>query len=206
MEGRANQMDFSKLDQNEKLAVYGAGASILGPILASVSFGFGGLGVSWLTLLVALGMLAVVFLPQLSPQTTLPGSKGSLMVVVGGIAAVLALLSLLGGLGLLGLFGVDPIFVLGWLIGVAGGLLMGWAGWQEFQAEGGKLQFGAPSTGTPTAPPPAPAERTEPTEPTEPAEPERTNDAPAQQAEPEATREDQPRPGEPPADDRRMDI
>ncbi|MDQ2690072.1 MAG: hypothetical protein M3Y29_07350, partial [Chloroflexota bacterium] len=101
-------MDFSKLDQTEKLAVYGAAASIIGPLLASAGFGF---GVGWFTLLLALAMLAIVFMPQFSPRTNLPGSKGSLMLVVGGIAGVSALLSLLSGLGLLGLFGLSPIFV-----------------------------------------------------------------------------------------------
>jgi hypothetical protein len=54
------------------------------------------------------------------------------------------------------------VFVLGWLIGIAGGLLMGWAGWQEFQAEGGKFQLGTSAPGsTPgasTEPPPPAAE------------------------------------------------
>jgi hypothetical protein len=128
------RMDFSKLTQNEKLAVYGAIASIVGPVLASMGFG---LGVGWLTLLLAIAMLAIVFLPQLSPTTTLPGSKGSLMVIVGGIAAVSAALALVGSLGWLGFIGTNFL-----LVGIAGGLLMGWAGWQEFQAEGGKLQLG----------------------------------------------------------------
>jgi hypothetical protein len=136
-------MDFSKLGQNEKLAVYGAIASIVGPVLSSMGFGF---GVGWLTLLLAIAMLAIVFLPQLSPQTALPGSKGSLMLVVGGIAAVSAALALLGSIGLLGFFGSNIVFVLGWLLGIVGGLLMGWAGWQEFQAEGGKFQLGNATT------------------------------------------------------------
>lgn len=135
-------MDFSKLSQNEKLAVYGAAASIIGPVIAS-GLGF---GAGFLTLLLAVGMLAVVFLPQLSPTTTLPGSKGSLMVIIGGIAAASAALALLSSIGWLGFFGTNLIFVVGWLVGIAGGLLMGWAGWQEFQAEGGKLQLGSAST------------------------------------------------------------
>jgi hypothetical protein len=133
-------MDFSKLNGNEKLAAYGAIASIVGPILASLNFGF---GVGFFTLLLALAMLAIVFMPQLSPSTTLPGSKGSLMLVVGGIAAVSAALALLSSIGWLGFFGTNVVFVLGWLIGIAGGLLMGWAGWQEFQAEGGEFRLGA---------------------------------------------------------------
>ena len=136
-------MDISKLGQNEKLAVYGAIASIVGPVLSSMGFGF---GAGWLTLLLAIAMLAIVFLPQFSPQTTLPGSKGSLMLVVGGIAAVSAALALLGSIGLLGFFGSNIVFVLGWLLGIVGGLLMGWAGWQEFQAEGGKFRLGNATT------------------------------------------------------------
>lgn len=151
-------MDFSKLDQNEKLAVYGAVASVVGPIIATAGFGF---GVGWLTLILALAMLAVVFLPQLSPQTTLPGSKGSLMLVVGGIAALFAVLSLLSGFSFIGLLGFSAVFVIGWLLGIAGGLLMGWAGWQEFQAEGGKFQIGSAPPSSPPAAPPPPAETTE---------------------------------------------
>lgn len=150
-------MDFGKLSSNEKLAVYGAIASVVGPVLASIGFGF---GAGSLTLILALAMLAIVFLPQWSPQTQLPGSKGSLMLLVGGIAALSAALALLSSLGWLGLFGSNVVFVLGWLIGIAGGLLMGWAGWQEFQAEGGKFQLGtsAPgSTRTDTSEPPASA-------------------------------------------------
>ena len=154
-------MDFGKLNSNEKLAVYGAIASVVGPLLASFGFGF---GAGFLTLLLALAMLAIVFMPQWSPQTQLPGSKGSLMLVVGGIAALSAALALLSSIGWLGLFGSNLVFVLGWLIGIAGGLLMGWAGWQEFQAEGGKFQIGTPAGSTPasSAPPSAPTDNTAP--------------------------------------------
>jgi len=101
-----------------------------------------------------------VFQPQIAPTTNLPGSKGSLMLVVGGIAALSAALALLSSLGWFGLFGANAVWVIGWLIGIAGGLLMGWAAWQEFQAEGGNFRVGtasaAPSTQTnQAAPPPA---------------------------------------------------
>lgn len=150
MEGWAALMNFSKLDQNEKLAVYGAIASIVGPIVAAVGYGF---GVGWLTFILAIAMLAIIFLPQISPQTQLPGSKGSLMVLVGGIAGVSSLLALLTGFGLLAFFG--GIGLIGWLIEIAGGLVMGWAGWQAFQAEGGKFQLGMPAASAASAPPPA---------------------------------------------------
>ncbi|MCC6618241.1 MAG: hypothetical protein IT341_04280 [Chloroflexi bacterium] len=145
-------MNFSKLSSNEKQAAIGAIASVVGPILATYGFGFGAGG---LTLILALAMLAIVFLPQFAPGTQLPGSKGSLMVIVGGIAAASAALALLGSIGYLAYFGSNLISVLGWLVGIGGGLLMGWAGWQEFQSEGGKLQLGSSGASAPP-PPPAP--------------------------------------------------
>jgi hypothetical protein len=145
-------MDFSKLSGNDKLAVYGSVAAVIGPILSSVAFGFGAGG---LTLLLALAMLFIVFQPQIAPQVNLPGSKGSLMVIVGGIAALSAAWALLASLGWFGLFGANIVWALGWLIGIAGGLLMGWAGWQAYQAEGGKMQIGMPASSN-AAPPPAP--------------------------------------------------
>lgn len=180
-------MDFSKLSSNEKLAVYGAGAAILGAVIAQIGsiYGAGGL---WLSVLLAIAMLAIVFLPQWSPSTTLPGSKGSLMLIVGGIAGIGALLGLLAILPALGLFGLyGGLWFVGILIGIVGGLMMGWAGWQEFQAEGGKFQIGTQSTGAtpPAAAPPAPQATpqsapppaaTPPAPPAPSAEPTRTNE------------------------------
>lgn len=141
-------MDFSKLSQNEKLAVYGAAAVIIGGIV-----GLGAAGLGFIAVLAAVGMLAVVFLPQLSPATRLPGSNGSLMLALGAVAAVILVLGLLSVLGALDFLLRAAFFAtLFYLIAVAGGVLMAWAGWQEFQAEGGKFQLGssAPAAGSPT--------------------------------------------------------
>ena len=152
-------MDFSRLDANEKLATYGAILSIVGAILATIGFSIGAL---WLDLILGVAMIVIVFLPQWSPQTSLPGSKGSLMLIVGGIAAIGALLGLISILGALGFFALyGGLWFIGLLIGIVGGLMMGWAGWQEFQAEGGKFQLGNASAGSappPAAPPASPAE------------------------------------------------
>ena len=154
-------MNFSKLSSNEKLAVYGAVAAIIGAFL---SFGGGGsFGV-----LTGVAMLVIIFLPQLSPTTQLPGSKGSLMLIVGAVAGIGALLALLAWLPYLGLFG--GVFI-GLLLGIVGGLLMGWASWMEFQSEGGKFVLGMPaSTSTPAAPP-APPMAPPPAAPAPPAPP-----------------------------------
>ena len=149
-------MDFSKLSSNEKLAAIGAVAAIVGALL---SFGGGGT----FTLLTGVAMLIILFLPQFSPNTTLPGSKGSLMLIVGGVAGIAALLSLLAILTVLGAFALyGGLWFVGLLLSTAGGLLMGWASWKEFQAEGGKFNLGTASSAPPppvppTAPPAPPA-------------------------------------------------
>lgn len=157
-------MDMSRLTSNERMAVYGAGASILGAVLTLFGYGFGGGGL-WLTFLLSLAMLFVVFQPQWAPGTKLPGSKGSLMVIIGGVAALgalIALFSLLSFFGILAGFAGFFLFpLLGLLIGIIGGAMMGLAGWREFQAEGGTLRIGTgpvSSSGTPPAatPPTAP--------------------------------------------------
>ena len=150
-------MDLSKLSSNDKMAAIGAVAAILGAFL---SFGGGGS----FGILTGIAMLLIIFLPQFSPTTKLPGSKGSLMLIVGGVAGVGALLALLAILPVLGAFAFyGGTFFVGLLLGIVGGLLMGWASWKEFQSEGGKFNVGmattpppAPPASTYVPPPPAP--------------------------------------------------
>jgi hypothetical protein len=153
-------MDFGKLSSNEKLAVYGSAATLIGGIVGGTVSALG-----WLAFVAAIAMLAIVFLPQLSPSTSLPGSKGSLMLICGAVAGIIMVLALLTILGLLGTyFAVLPLNAIFFLIAVVGAVVMAWAGWQEFQSEGGKFQVGTasgtsaspPATDT-SAPPPPPA-------------------------------------------------
>lgn len=147
-------MDFSKLGSNERLAVYGSIAVVIGGLV-----GLGAAGLGLIAVLAALGMLVVVFLPQMSPSTNLPGSKGSLMLGLGAVAAIILILGFLTVLGALGiLLQFSFVGTLFYLIAVAGGILMAWAGWQEFQAEGGKFQLGtaAPNSARPSGAPNAP--------------------------------------------------
>lgn len=143
-------MNFNSLSSNEKLAVYGAIAAIVGVLIASFLS-----SLAWVTLLAGIAMLVVVFLPQLSAGTALPGSKGSLMFLVGligGVAGALALLLSVTQLGAyFSFYVVQALFL---LIGVAGGLVMAWAGWQEFQAEGGSFKLGTTGAGSTVAGPP----------------------------------------------------
>lgn len=133
-------MNFSTLNATEKMAVY---ASVVVAILGlwSWSHAWGTLMV--LAVLAAIGMLLVLFAPSIMPNTKLPGSKGSLLLVTGGIAAVIWALSALTYLGWI--FGHLATFdTLQFLVGLVAALAMGWFGWQAFQAEGGKFQIGAP--------------------------------------------------------------
>lgn len=128
-------MDVSRLGRYERLAVYGSIALIVCGVIG-YSYGLTALG-----MLAAVAMLAVVFLPQLAPGVDLPGSRGSLMVAVGGlggIAMLLALLQAAGGVLFINTNLRDLLF----LGAVAGGALMARAGWQAFQAEGGRFQLG----------------------------------------------------------------
>jgi hypothetical protein len=144
-------MDFSKLSSNEKLAIYGSVAVILAGLISN----WGGL--LFLSILAAVGVAVVVFLPQFSPTTSLPGSKGSLLAALGIIAAAGAVITALQWIGYLGLLG--SLNTIMFYIAVIGSLVMAWAGWQELQSEGGKWVFG--TTGSPStsaaAPPPAAA-------------------------------------------------
>jgi hypothetical protein len=151
-------MDFSKLGSNEKLAVYGAVATVVGGFIAAITyFTYGG---AWIGIIAGIAMLAIVFMPQFSPTTRLPGSKGSLMLIVGGVAGAVLVLVFLINLGFVFRgFGIgDALFI----VAVAGGIVMAWAGWQEFQAEGGQFKLGTSgggaASGSAAAPPAASAE------------------------------------------------
>ena len=133
-------MNFSTLSATEKMAVY---ASVVVAILGlwSLTHAWGGLMV--LPVLAAVGMLLVLFAPSIMPTTRLPGSKGSLLLLTGGLAAVIWALSAISWLGWIfdHLAAFDTIQ---FLVGLVAALAMGWFGWQAFQAEGGKFQIGAP--------------------------------------------------------------
>lgn len=137
-------MDLSKLDQAEKMAVYGSIAVVLAGLVSA------GGGLLFLAILAAIGMVVVVFLPQFSPGTSLPGSKGSLMAALGFVAAGAALITLLQWIGYISLF-FSSFTVIMLIVAVVGALVMAWAGWQALQAEGGRWQFGTSTTAATSA-------------------------------------------------------
>jgi hypothetical protein len=159
-------MDLSKLDQNEKLALYAAIVLFLAGLISN----WGGL--LFLSILAALGVAIVLFLPQMSPGTTLPGSRGTLLATLGLVAFGAAAIELLRYIGytieFLGEYGT-----LLFLVALIASAVMAWAGWQALQREGGKWQFGtekattAPAAAADTAATPAAAPEPTPAVPTD---------------------------------------
>jgi hypothetical protein len=134
-------MNFSKLSATEKMAFY---AAVVAVVLGIYSFSNNWGALILVALLAAIGMLVVLFAPGIMPNTKLPGSRGSLLVVTGGAAAIVWAISALSWLSWI--FGhLATVDTLLYLVGLVAALAMGWFGWQAFQAEGGKFQVGGPS-------------------------------------------------------------
>lgn len=147
-------MNFAKLTQNEKVAAIAAAVTIVGGAVAASSYRTW--GPAWLGVIAGVAMLVVIFLPQMSAGTSLPGSKGTLMLIAGGIGGLIMAFMLLTTLNFT-FTDFDASSVM-FLLAVAGGLVMAWTGWQAFQAEGGKFTIGSsggssPSAAAPAAPP-----------------------------------------------------
>ena len=176
-------MDFSKLTQNEKMAAVGAAVTIIGGAVAASTYRTW--GPAWLGVLAGIAMLVVIFLPQMSAGTNLPGSKGTLMLIAGGVGGLFMAFMLLTTLGFT--FTDFDAASLMFLLAVAGALVMAWAGWQAFQAEGGKFNVG--SSGGASASAAAPPAATPPTPPAEAAPPPPAPAAPATPAAPAAPSE-----------------
>jgi len=142
-------MNFSKLGANEKMAVYSSAVLVLAGIISN----WGGL--MWLSVLAGIAVLAVVFLPQVSPTTKLPGSTGTLLVSLGAIAAAGAVIEILRYLNYF-FNTLDDWQTWMFAIALIAALYLFWTGWQAFKAEGGKFQMGAAAVPpVPMVPPPA---------------------------------------------------
>jgi hypothetical protein len=160
-------MDFSKLSSSERMTVI---AAVVVGVLAIYALAYGWGGLMALALIGAVAVLAIIFLPQMSPNSSLPGSRGTLLLVAGGGAALFWALTTLVELSYI-FNNFDEIDTWIFLIGFAAALWLGWQSWRAFQAEGGTFRLGsssdasAPSATQPPAeaaaaspPPPASSE------------------------------------------------
>jgi len=142
-------MNFTKLDQNEKTGAIASAVLVITGLIAAATYST--YAMTWLAIIAGLGMLFVVFQPQIAAGASLPGSKGSLMLVLGGVAGAIMLLAFVLSIQFVFLrFGLPDLL---FLIAVASAVAMAWVGWQEFQREGGKFTLrSAPAAGTASAP------------------------------------------------------
>jgi hypothetical protein len=131
-------MDWSKLSSSDKTAAVAALVVVVTAVI-SVALQWGYLMV--VSLLAGLGVLAIVFQPQVRPAMALPGSRGSLLLGLGVIAAAATILAGLPWFGYItrNLISFD---VLQFLVGLVAAVVLAWTGWQAFQAEGGKFRIG----------------------------------------------------------------
>ena len=129
---------MGNLSSSDRMIAISAGLVVILSLYALFN-AWGGLVV--VPLLTALAALVILFLPAISPNTKAPGSKGSLLMVSGVLAALFWLLAALTWIGWI----VDHLGSFDtwlFLIGFAVTLWFGWLCWSAFQAEGGKFQFG----------------------------------------------------------------
>lgn len=153
-------MNLSKLSANEKMAVYSSVVLVLAGIISN----WGGL--MWLSVLAGIAVLAVVFLPQVSPTTKLPGSSGTLLVSLGAVAAAGAVIEILRYLSYF-FNTLDDWQTWMFAIALIAAVYLFWTGWQAFKAEGGKFMMGAAAVPpVPMVPPPAAAPPATPSAPT----------------------------------------
>ena len=154
-------MNLAALSSNEKMGVYAAVVVLVTSIWSLVN-DWGGWIV--LPLLASIAMLLVLFQPSLMPTTKLPGSKGSLLLVTGLVAALGWVISAVGWIEWISNH-IGSIDTLQFLVGLVASLVMAWVGWQAFQGEGGQLKMGMPAAGGTATMVPPPAPPVEPTAP-----------------------------------------
>ncbi len=138
---------WKKLNANEKMVMYGAGAVVIAFLLGVVGGGFG----SGSADLIAAIVVGVIYWLKYSPnKITWPLPVQTLVLVISGIAALFAVLALLSLLSFLAFgFGIFGIAV---IVNAIGCGMMAYFAWKEYQA----MPKTAPPS-TPTAPPAPPA-------------------------------------------------
>jgi hypothetical protein len=155
-------MDLSRLSASDRLVGLTAAVVTVTAVISAAN-GWGSILV--LAALAGIGAIGVIVAPHLAPTARLPGSKGSLLVILGAVA----LLSWVPPLIVWLTWIVEQLAAFNtiqFLVGFVSSAILAWTGWVAFSAEGGMLQLGAPprsTTPTETSPEPAaPATKSEP--------------------------------------------
>jgi hypothetical protein len=132
-------MDRTRAAANERASAL-AGAAVALTGFLSVVDGWGAILV--LAVLAGLGAVGVVLAPRFAPSARLPGSPGSLLVLLGVVAVLAWIPPLIAWLDWI----VANLVTRGtiqFLVGFVFAVILGRAGWTALQAEGGTLRLGA---------------------------------------------------------------
>jgi hypothetical protein len=150
---------WAKFTKNERLVAFGAAIVIIAWVVGA--FSFGGFGVSTLSLLGAIAVLAIYYLKYAPNQNiNWPAPVETIVLGISGIIAILAVISLIQILGILTIAGFGGIYLLALLAVTAGAVVMAFGAWNEYQATAASRAAAAPPASTappaaPSAPPPA---------------------------------------------------
>ena len=123
------QAFWAKLNANERLVGYGV-IIVLVSWLVSLAGG-GGVSYGFITAII----VAVIYWLKYAPNSnvTWPLPVPTLVLVITGISALLAILAVLPVLGL-GLFFYGGLWLIAYLGGVVGVLVMAYGAWREYQS------------------------------------------------------------------------
>jgi hypothetical protein len=157
---------WAKFDKNERLVSFGAAIVIVGWLLGVFSaYGF---GYGILTALGAIAVLVIYYLKYAPNQNiNWPAPVETIVLGISGIIAIVAILNLIQILGLLSIAGYFGLYFIALLAITAGGVVMAFGAWTEYQATAASRAAAAPpaapqapAVAPPAAPPaaqPAPA-------------------------------------------------
>lgn len=122
---------WKKLNKNEKMVMYGAGAVVVAFLVGVVgSAGYGGFGNSASDLVAAIAVTVLYWLKYSPNKINWPAPVQTIVLVVAGISALFAILAALAWIGFLslGLYGI------GIIINAVGCGVMAYFAWLEYQA------------------------------------------------------------------------
>jgi O-antigen/teichoic acid export membrane protein len=120
---------WAKLNANERLVGYGAIIVFISWLVGLVGGGAGGYG--FITAVIVIVIYWLKYAPN--SNITWPLPVPTLVLLITGISALLAILAVLPVLGL-GLFFYGGLWLIAYLGGVVGVIVMAYGAWREYQS------------------------------------------------------------------------
>ena len=128
------QAMWAKLNANERLVGYGAIIVLIASLVGIV--GGGGVSYGFIT---AVLILIIYYLKYSGSQINWPAPVATIVLIIAGISALFAVLAILPLLGALGFFYYGGRWVVAYIGGVIGVIVMAYGAWMEYQASAKKV-------------------------------------------------------------------